>query len=437
MYPASALWFFGAAILCLCRASFVGQADYIITLRSHSRTDKAYAALLARHDLTPKFGDLLHGMTPVRLPLGVSPSTAAKALQMDAAVLRVEPDAVIQAAGAPDDPRFGEQWGLYNARFRGSDIHAQAAWRLETGDRRIVVAIIDTGIDYLHPDLAANIWRNPDEAPHNGRDDDQNGYVDDVHGWSFADDNADPMDRQFHGTHVGGIVGAVAGNGLGVAGVMHRVSLMAVKGLGDGGYGFTSDLIAAIYYAVDNGARVINASWGSGGFSHAMEDALAYARDHGVIVVAAAGNWKRNNDVDPFYPASYPLDNIVSVAASDSVDGLTHFTHYGPTTVDIAAPGIEITSTAPGGRYLRTAGTSQAAPHVAGVIGLMISFAPHLAYREYTDIVLSSARRVPQFRNMVVADGVVDAHAALRDLAPNNRAVQAAALRERGRRSSK
>ena len=214
-----------------------------------------------------------------------------------------------------------------------------------------MVAIIDTGIDYTHPDLAANIFINTAEIPGNHIDDDGNGFVDDVRGWDFVNRDNDPMDDHFHGTHVAGTVGAVGDNGLGVAGVNWSVRLMPLKFLDSGGSGSTADAVAAIEYATMMHVDVMSNSWGGGGFSEALRLAIENAMNAGILFVAAAGNSSSNNDLFPAYPASYDLDNIVSVASTTATDNLSNFSNFGPTTVDLAAPGSNILSTLPGSTY--------------------------------------------------------------------------------------
>lgn len=418
-------------------ARFEGRADFILTLKNGCSTDRTFIELRRQYTLEPKFTRLIHGCMPVRSPAGMSRETVRRLLETDSRIARVEPDCRVEAVGIPDDPFFPRQWSLFNSVNPGVDIRAVEAWGLHQGTRRIILAVIDTGIDYLHPDLAANMWRNPGEIPGNNRDDDHNGYVDDLYGWSFHDPSGDPIDRYYHGTHVAGIIGAVADNGVGIAGVMQKVSIMAVKGLGDGGYGWASNMIAGIYYAVDNGARVINASWGGGGRVEAMADALVYAESHGVIFVAAAGNNRRDNDVGPFYPASYKGQNIVSVAATDTKDSLAWFTNWGSESVDLFAPGVEILSTVLDGGYMLQTGTSMSAPHVTGALGLLISFTPSLDWREHVDALYKTVRPLPWLREKCTTGGKLDLYRCLREGVPRVRAMQAAVLYLTGTRDRK
>jgi subtilisin family serine protease len=253
----------------------------------------------------------------------------------------------------PDDGFFSNLWGLNNTGQRvnftsgtpDADIDAPEAWDLETGKSDVVIAVIDTGVDYRHPDLANNIWVNGGEIPENGIDDDGNGFIDDSGGWDFFDNDPDPMDPDGHGTHVAGIVGAEGNNEKGITGVGWRLRIMALKVGGSAGFFTTSRLTGAIDYATSMGAQVINASWGGDFFDQAVRDAISRANNGGVLFVAAAGNAGKDIDSSPFYPASYDLENIISAAATDQNDQLAHFSNFGVTSVDVGAPGTNILST--------------------------------------------------------------------------------------------
>ena len=273
-----------------------------------------------------------------------------QALQNSGLFAYVEPDYVGNLFATPPDAAFldGRLWGLRNSGQLGgklgADIDAVRAWDLTTGTTNVIVAVCDSGIRYTHQDLAANMWVNPRETQ-NGLDDDNNGYVDDIHGINAITGSGNPMDDNNHGSHVSGTIGAVADNGAPHVGVNWRVRLMALKiGTADGAV-FVSAAIVASEYAVDNGARIQNHSWGGYSFSQALFDSIAAARTRGVLWVAAAGNERNDNDELPAYPASYDLDNIISVAALDRADRLATFSNFGATTVDIGAPGVEIFST--------------------------------------------------------------------------------------------
>ena len=337
----------------------------------------------------------------------------------------IEPNFVFDTSATyPNDPNFDQLWGLHNTGQLGgqpdADIDAPEAWDITTGSRSVVIAVIDSGVDYTHPDLANNIWVNPGEIPGDGIDNDGNGYIDDVNGWDFAYGDADPMDVDGHGTHVAGTIGASADNGIGVSGVAWDVQIMALKGLGDTGTGSSADLLAAVNYATmmrrDHGINVVatNNSWGGvGGYSQAMFDAIEAAGREGVLFVAAAGNFSLNNDVIPFYPASYDSDNIISVAATDMFNNLAGFSHVGATSVDIGAPGVDILSTLPNDSYGMQQGTSMAAPHVAGVAALLAAYSPSATSQEIRQAILSSAVPNPSLAGQVSTGGVLNAAAAL------------------------
>ena len=284
-----------------------------------------------------------------------------------------QPDYRVRLTATPNDPSMGSLWGL-------DAIGAPAAWNTGTGTGRTIVAVIDSGVAYNHPDLKANMWRNPGEIAGNGIDDDHDGYVDDVVGYNFVVNNGNPIDDNGHGTHVAGTIGAVGDNGVGIAGVNWHARIMALKFLDSSGSGYTSDAVRALNFAVAHGAKVVNASFGGGGFDQAMSTALANARAKGAIVVAAAGNDGTDNDANPVYPANYTGDNLVSVAATDRNDRLASFSNYGRTTVDIAAPGVGIYSTLPNGKYGSYSGTSMATPHVAGALALVWDAHPTWTY---------------------------------------------------------
>lgn len=309
------------------------------------------------------------------------------------------PNFVVRASAVPNDPQLSQLWGLSEA----TGINAPRAWDLFTGSNSIVVAVIDTGIDYNHPDLAANMWTNPGETPNNGLDDDSNGYVDDVHGinaGSSAANPGNPMDDHYHGTHVAGTIGAVGNNGVGVVGVNQRVKLMALKFLSSNGSGSLSEAIRAIDYMTmmrsnyGVNVRVSNNSWGGGGFSAALENAIKRAREAGIIFVAAAGNASSDADSVPNYPSGYDESNVVSVAAIDSSQNLATFSNFGATSVDIAAPGVDILSTLPTSQYGRLSGTSMATPHVAGALALLLGREPGLTHLQAIDrLYLSGSHR--------------------------------------------
>ncbi|MBI4718956.1 MAG: S8 family serine peptidase [Planctomycetes bacterium] len=343
------------------------------------------------------------------------------------AVLYAEPDYDVHALMVPNDPRFPSLWGLHNTGqtvvddpgTAGADIDAVQAWDSWRGAPNFRLAVIDTGVDYTHPDLAANIWINPGEIPGNYLDDDANGYVDDIHGYDFYNDDGDPMDDHFHGTHVAGTIGAQGNNGIGVVGVNWQCKIVAIKFLGATGSGSTSDAISSVEYAVANNIRLSNNSWGGGGYSQALVDAIAAGQTVGHLFIAAAGNSARNNDVSPHYPGAYNLPNIITVAATNNDDELASFSNYGLVTVDLGAPGVRVLSSVLNSSYSYLNGTSMAAPHVTGVAALVSSFLPGWTWQQVRAQLLQTVRPIPALQGVTVSGGVVNAMSALGDCNQN------------------
>jgi thermitase len=329
------------------------------------------------------------------------------------------------SSSSPNDPLYGKLWGLSNTGSNepdrnggqspnpgvaGADIRAEKAWEISKGDQDIVIAVIDTGIDYNHPDLKNNMWVNLKEVPGNGVDDDQNGYVDDVYGWNAALDHGNPMDGNSHGTHCAGTIGAEHDNGLGVAGVMDKVQIMAVKFLSDSGSGSLTDAVEAIDYATKMNVDIMSNSWGGGGYSQALSDAITAAKNKGILFVAAAGNSSTNNDARPTYPANYEVDNVISVASHTAQDSLSSFSCFGRKTVHIAAPGSNILSSTPNGEYKVFSGTSMATPHVSGVIGLLLAENGRLPVVEVRERLMATSIPGSAYRRSVASGGRVSAY---------------------------
>ena len=354
---------------------------------------------------------------------GVDPSDVVDWARSQTSRFVVEPDLPIHVQVTPNDSSMNQLYGLHNyGQYGGTvdaDIDAIEAWDITTGSQDVVVGVIDSGIDITHPDLAANIWQNPGEIAGNGIDDDGNGFIDDVHGWDFHDDDNTPNDGNGHGTHVAGTIGAVGNNGNGIVGVNWQVSLLPLRFLGDDGYGWTSDAVAAVNYATmlkrDFGINVVatNNSWGGGGYSTTLYQAIQEANQHGIMFVAAAGNNSSNNDVSGSYPANYDLPNVLSVAALNRNDNLAGFSNYGVTTVDVGAPGVSIYSTLPGNSYGSYSGTSMAAPHVAGVVALMHAASPGLSVIDVGHAIRSTVDPVASLSGKTVTGGRINAAAAI------------------------
>ena len=300
-----------------------------------------------------KIKEIRHiGIQRLRLPAHLNVAETVKYYRSDPNVEFAEPNYIIKIAATPDDPGYPSQWALHNTGQAGgtpgADIQAEDAWNISTGSDDVIIAVVDTGVAYDHPDLAPNIWVNTTELNGTpGVDDDGNGYIDDYYGWDFIDHDGYPADYNQHGTHVAGILAARGNNGIGGSGVLWSAKIMPLRFLGVTGTGDVAAAADAVMYAVDNGARIINASWGEYDYSNALYDAIQYAGQKDVLFVAAAGNESNDNDIDPFYPASYNLSNIISVAASDQYDNLADFSNYGSTSVHLAAPGAVIYSTVP------------------------------------------------------------------------------------------
>ncbi len=411
------------ALLSGLRHAGVAGFDALTLDRAAYASDRVLVRVSPGASFTnPQLGDaraLIPGLFELTLAPGVSVGQALAAARADGRILGAQPDYRVHltAARIPNDAQFGAQWALRNTGqtggTAGAHINAAGAWAVTTGNPNTVVAVIDTGVDYTHPDLAANMWRNPGEVPLNGRDDDRNGYVDDLYGYNFVLDNSDVYDDNGHGTHVAGTIGAVGDNGLGVAGINWNVKIMALKFLDFFGAGYLSDAVKALRYAVAHGATISNNSWGGDQNEPALAAAIEFARSRGHIFVTAAGNDGANNDRTPFYPGNYHSDNLVSVAATDKFDGLASFSNYGASTVHLAAPGVSILSTRPNNGYAMSSGTSMAVPHVTGVLALVRGLHPDWTYRQVIDQVLRTADPLPSLQGRTITGGRLNAAAAV------------------------
>lgn len=336
---------------------------------------------------------IVPGLSVVKLPEGVSVEEALIQFNQSEDVIYAQPNYELQILSTiPNDSRFGELWGMHNTGQSGAadaDIDAPEAWDIMTGNGEVIVAVIDTGVDYTHTDLAANMWINEAEQSGTpGVDDDGNGYVDDIYGYDFYNNDGDPRDDHYHGTHCAGTIGAIGNNGQGVAGVCWNVKIMALKFLNSAGGGYTDDAIQAVQYSMLMGANLSSNSWGGGGYNQGLKDAIDAAGEAGMLFVAAAGNDGTNNDTRPQYPCSYSSESIISVMSTDSYDNKSGFSNYGMTTVDIGAPGSSILSCKPGNSYQYLSGTSMATPHVSGACALIWSMNPALSNAEVKDILL-------------------------------------------------
>jgi subtilisin family serine protease len=382
-------------------------------------------------------GDVSGQLHQVRLAAGVTVEQALAQYGNTPGVAYAEPDYLVHTTLTPNDTHYDQEYGL-------GKINAPEAWNITTGSTKTVVAVLDTGVEYTHPDLYLNIWINQDEIPtairseltdtdsdglitfhdlnqsvnqgagkitdlngngridggdlldnsggwENGSDDDSDGKVDDLIGWDFINNDNDPLDDEGHGTHVAGTIGAITNNATGVAGIAWNVQIAAMKFLGASGSGSTSGAIGSLNLAVANGIKISNNSWGGGGFSQALYNSLVAANNAGHVFVAAAGNFASDNDATAFYPANYDVANVVAVAATNNQDALASFSNYGVNSVDIAAPGSSIYSTYRNGGYASLSGTSMAAPHVTGVVALVRSLSPSLSVAGTVSRILAGA----------------------------------------------
>ena len=392
-------------------------------------TVRAKISDLNNDEIDDKYNNLGKGRLAKFKLDGISVKNALEKLRKNPAILYAEPDYIVSKAGVPNDARFDELWGMHNTGQTGgvddADIDAPEAWDISKGSRDVVVGVIDTGVDYNHPDLTANMWVNPGEIAGDGIDNDNNGFIDDVHGINAITNSGDPMDDNGHGTHVSGTIGATGNDGVGVAGVNHNVSIIGCKFLDGNGDGSTSDALTCIDYFVDlkNNHNVdvstLNNSWGGGGFSQALYDSITATSDANILFVAAAGNGGYDNDASPSYPSSYDHDSVLAVAGTNHTDAMYTSSQYGLTSVDIAAPARNVLSTVPGGGYSSFTGTSMATPHVAGAAALVLSVNPELSAVELKELLMNSGDANPATEGKTVSGKRLNIHNALLDADPS------------------
>ena len=418
------------------------QMDSLAGVSSVAETASLQNADLVSFDVVSGLG--MTGQVLIQT-YGADFATVFDWLAADADVAYYEPDAVLGLQVIPDDTSFTTLWGLNNTGQSGGtvdvDIDAPEAWDVTTGSSDVVIAVIDTGVDYEHPDLVANMWTNPGETPDDGIDNDGNGLIDDVYGWDWAYGDNDPMDGAGHGTHVSGTIGAVGDNATGVVGVNWTVQIMALKFLDNSGYGDTSDAISAVNYATmmkrDYGVNIVatNNSWGGGGSSSAMSAAIEAAGAEDILFIAAAGNGGADeigddNDVTPYYPATYDLDCVISVASITRTNARSIFSNYGATTVDLAAPGSSIYSTLPNKKYGTYSGTSMATPHVSGVVALLAAYDPTASAEAIKWAILDGVDPIAAMDGITVTGGRLNAYGSLQSMdipGPHVLSVSAAA----------
>ncbi len=334
----------------------------------------------------------------------------------------IQPAVPLRDEPLPNDPDFAKSWNLLNVGqadakgqvgIAGADINVFPLWQKGIrGSSKILVAVIDTGIDWTHPDLKANLYTNPGEAGDlatNGKDDDGNGFVDDVHGFNFDKHTGNSNDDNDHGSHCAGVIGAEGNNQLGTSGINWQISLLPVKFLDANGYGTLEGAVEAVNYARLMKVRAMSNSWGGTGASQVLLEAVQQAKDAGILFIAAAGNDSNNNDANPFYPAGFQVDNVISVAATDNRDQLASFSNFGRRTVHVAAPGVNIYSTVKGGKYDTFSGTSMATPHVSGLAALLLSQYPEWDFATLKERIMKTSRIVPGLRRKSASSGRIDA----------------------------
>lgn len=380
---------------------------------SKDRQQEILAALKGR--LAKRFAGIKGGrLTLVKPRSGIALSLLRKRLADHPDVAYAEPDyyQFTHATKAPNDPLYPLQWPVADSPD-GHDIDAPTAWAQRTSCAK--VAIVDTGIDTDHPDLVANLYKSKDK-PNNNKDDDKNGYVDDTYGYNAIKGKGSGEDNDGHGTHVAGIVAGRANDGIGVSGICWSAKLMPVKFMNAQGKGSTSNAIAAIQYAVKQGFKIVNCSFGSSSKSSALKDVVDYAQDHKVLLVVAAGNNSQNIDKHPEYPAAYTDSNILAVAATTDEDKLASFSNWGSTGVDLAAPGDSVLSTYLGGGYKVLSGTSMATPYVAGVAALLRKQVPDATYGNIRYAIRHKVDKPSALKGKVAYDGRLNAWKALKAL---------------------
>ena len=333
----------------------------------------------------------------------------------------IEPNQVF-SVDTIKDTHYKKQWGLKNTGAnsgniffpgkKGMDINVEKAWTITTGSKEVKIAVIDTGVDYKHEDLKENIMINKSELNgQEGVDDDGNGYVDDIHGYDFANNDNDPMDGHGHGTHCAGVIGATH-NDIGIRGVMSKVEILPIQFLTASGKGTLEGAIKAIDYAISRGVNIMSNSWGGGEPSKALIEAIARAEKAGILFVAAAGNSNNDNDIKPTAPANTQIDNVISVGAMNGKAKRANFSNYGKKTVHVFAPGVNIYSTVQNNKYKKMSGTSMACPFIAGVAGLILANEPNLTYKEVKSRIMTHAKDGKKLKDYSIS-GFVDSFQSL------------------------
>ncbi len=396
--------------------------EYIVRLKQNRLSTQSV------QQLSQALGAYIKSVIPsqnivvVKRPVFELSKSAVKTLSQNDLVDIAEPNYIYHMSRTPNDPSLIQLWGMKNTGQKdssgaigvvGVDIDMEKAWDVETGSKKMIVAVIDTGVDFDHPDLKDNLWTNEIEA--NGKpgiDDDNNGVIDDIHGYNAITGDGNAKDDQGHGSHCSGTIGAKGNDGKGIVGVNWDTQIMAVKFLDANGSGSLENALKAIDYATKMGAKVMSNSWGGGGFSQTLMDAIKRSNDAGAIFLAAAGNEASNNDVVDTYPANYDVPNVVSVAAINNKGEKADFSNYGKRTVHLGAPGVNVYSST-GGAYDSWSGTSMATPHVSGVAALVWSHEPNMTALEVKQRLIATVRPLASLRGKTKTGGLVNAYNAL------------------------
>ncbi len=384
------------AFSCFARGKNYVEGEILVRFRDDAVRVQERRSVRSRNLSVMHEFRIVKNLYHIKTPPGTDIESVIRELEADPDVLYAEPNYIYSALAVPNDPGYANQWGL-------PQINAPAAWDRTTGNTDVIIAVVDTGVDYNHPDLADHIWKDSQLNS----------------GYNAINETANPMDDSSHGTHVAGIIGAIGNNGTGVSGVNWHVSIMALKFLDSAGNGFVSDAIKCLDYIArrwDENENVIavNNSWGGTSFSTPLYNAIANLSSKGILFLAAAGNSGGNNDALSFYPASYNLPNIISVASSDQTDYRSSFSNYGKVSVDVAAPGTSIYSTMPNSGYGTKSGTSMATPFVAGLAGLLSAKTDETGYLKLKEWIMNGAARLPQWSNLTVTSGRINADESLR-----------------------
>lgn len=419
------------AIISQMEKSKYNEGEVLVKFKSGTLTASSLKTHQSIGATVLKSFKIIPNLELVKLSANTSLKDAVIKYMADPLVEYAEPNYIRRASATiPNDQFFHQQWALHNTGTfaggtAGADIKAVQAWDIHTGNGEIVIAVLDTGIDFNHADLSGNIWINTGEIPNNGIDDDGNGKIDDWRGWNFVSNNNNPIDDDGHGTFVSGIIGAKGNNFIGIAGVMWNVKIMPLKFLDNTGSGTVANEITAIQYAISKGAKIINASYSGSSHSQAERDAVAAANSAGILFMAAAGNGGNddigdNNDFFPEYPASYNLPNIVSIAATDQNDRRASFSNFGLNSVHVAAPGVYILSTIPTSiqpsGYFFLSGTSASTPHVAGLAGLLYSYYTHFTPSQIRSTILRYVDVLPSLSGFIQTGGKINAYKAISSL---------------------